>query len=379
MRYFIVIAAMFSATSVTAGGIEASRLDTKFMYENGSYAEMSHASLDYDIKASNLVAAPSTRATQDSSKKNQSRTAVAFKTSFDGFDLGLTRFKSGTIQLVGSAASYGGGGGPVPSADVNLHTLTFMSKIGIGENADLLLGINRNTLDDGTVTTTRAKFTITGDSNTGGVIGFAYSKPEIALRVELLAQPKSEMKARTNSVTSAYGKTKYTSNGATCASQADDTASFDSTLSRPATLTLNFQSGVAADTLVYGSVHRTDWSGSQIDVPTGCAATATGSVFWDTTTYTLGTARKVSDSLSLTASIAKETGGSSTSTSLFTVNNGYRAINFGAQYTFGKVKISGGYNYTSLGDITINPGGVNHAIYTGNKVSAFALKIGVNF
>ena len=379
MKHFIIAATMLSATSVTAGGWEASRLDTKFMYEKGSYAEFSHASLNYDVKASNLVAAPATRATQDSAKKSQSRTTLAFKQSFDGFDLGLTRFKSGTIQLVGSSASYGAGGGPVPSADVNLHTLALMGKFSIGANADLLMGVNRNTLDDGTVTTTRAKFTITGESNTSGVIGFAYSKPEIAMRFELLAQPKSEMKARTDSITSAYGKTKYTSNGATCTSPADDTASFDSSVSRPATLTLNFQSGVAADTLVYGSVHRTDWSGAQIDVPTGCGATATGSVFWDTTTYTLGAARKVSDSLSLTASIAKENGGSNTSTSLFTVNNGYRAVNLGAQYTVGKVKVTGGYNYTKLGDITINPGGVNHAIYTGNSVSAFALKIGVNF
>ena len=369
---------MTSATGASAGGIEASRLDTKFMYEKENYVEMSQVSLDYAVKASNLVAAPSTRATQESSRNRQSRTAMAFKKRFEGFDIGLKRFKSGTVQLIGSAASYGAGGGPVPSANVNMNTLTLMSKVDLGDNTDLLLGVNGNTLEDGTVTTTRAKLTITGESNTSGVIGFAYSKPEIAMRIEVLMQPKSEMKARTNSVTSAYGKTKYTAaNG--CTTPADDTASFDSTLSRPSTLTLNIQSGVAADTVVFGSVHRTKWAGAQIDVPTGCSATSTASKFWNTTTYTIGAARKVSDSLALTASVAKESGGSDASTSLFTVNNGYRAINLGAQYTVGKVKISGGYNYTKLGDITINPGGVNHTIYTGNKVSAFALKVGINF
>ena len=302
---------------------------------------MPHVSLGYDVRASNLVAAPSTRSTQDSSRNRQSRTAMAFKISFEGFDFGLTRFKSGTIQLIGSAASYGAGGGPVPSANINMNTLTLMSKVDLGNNADLLLGINRNILNDSTVTTTRTKFKITGESNTSGVVGFAYSKPEIAMRVEILVQPKSEMKARTNSVTSVYGKTKYTSNGATCASLADDTASFDSTLSRPSTLTLNLQSGVAAGILVFGSVHRTRWAGAQIDASTGCLATATVSKFWNTTTYTIVATRKVSDSLSLTASVAKETGGSDTSTSLFTVNNGYRAINLGAQYTVGKLKISG--------------------------------------
>jgi hypothetical protein len=377
MRYFIIIAAMLSATSLTAGGWEASRLDTKFMYEKGSYAEMSHAAIDYDVKSKNLEPITPKYIVERSVKKSQTRTAMAFKTSYKGFDVGVTRFKSGTIQLVGTAAGYGGGSaGPVPAADVNLNTLTIMSKLNLGENVDLLLGLNRNTLDDGTVTTTRGKYTITGESNVGSLVGFAFSKPEIAMRVEILAQPKSEMKVGTSLVTSAYGKSKF---AAPCSTPTNDTAKFNSSLSRPATLTMNFQSGVAADTLVFGSIHRTDWSGAQIDVPSGCPATSTGSVFWDTTTYTLGAGRKVSDSLSLTASVAKETGGNSTTSSLFTTNNGYSAVNLGAQYTVGKVKISGGYNYTKLGNVTVTDGTYNHATYTGNKVSAFALKVGVNF
>lgn len=67
-------------------------------------------------------------------------------------------------------------------------------------------------------------------------------------------------------------------------------------------MTLNFQSGVAKDTLVYGSIHRTDWGTAQINMPTGEVASTVASKFWDTTTYTLGVGRKISDNLALTAS-----------------------------------------------------------------------------
>jgi hypothetical protein len=389
MKYFVIIAAVCSATSAIAGGFEASRLDTKFMYEEGNYAEVSHASLDYKVNATTLRLYDATGpklyyGIEKSVKTNQSRNGVSFKANYGGFDVGLSRYKSGTIQLGGSAAGYYNNtasclaakskaaclSGPVPETDVDMYTLTLMGKAKFTDEVEFLFGLNRNTLEDSSVTTTRGTYTINETSSTSPILGFAYSKPKIALRVEFLMQPSSEMKANTGYVRSNYGA---------AAGVTQSTASFDSTLSRPTTITLNFQSGVAKDTLVYGSIHRTAWGTAQIDVPTGEAASSVASKFWDTTTYTLGAARKISDSLALTASFAKETGGASTSSSLFTVNNGYRAISFGAKYTVGKIAISGGYNYTKLGDIDIVAGGATQATYRNNNVSALGLKIGYSF
>ena len=50
-KLILTTAAILSATSATAGGFEASRLDTKFMYEEGNYAELTNASLNYSVKA----------------------------------------------------------------------------------------------------------------------------------------------------------------------------------------------------------------------------------------------------------------------------------------------------------------------------------------
>ena len=393
MKYFVIIAAVFSATSAIAGGFEASRLDTKFMYEEGNYAEASSASLDYDVIAdTRSVQGP--RLSENSVKTSQARNVVSFKTSYTGIQIGLTKFKSGTIQLDGSASIYSENhpdcadytsadvdcqkGGPVPKTDVDLDTFALMGKLDVSDEFEFIFGLKRNKLEDSTVTTTRGAFTLTGQSNTGGLVGFAYSKPEIALRVELLMQPSTNISAPTTFVASNWAKDRIAVAGSGCDSD-DYTASFNTTMKTPASTTLNFQSGVTKDTLVFGSIHRVDWSSAQINADTGCPQTKAASTFWDTTTYTIGAARKMSDSLALTASFAKETGGSNTTASLFTVNNGYNAINLGARYTIGKVTISGGYNHTELGNITVTDGTFDHAIYKNNKVSAFGLKVGIHF
>ena len=91
-RFIVTTAAILSATSATAGGFEASRLDTKFMYEKGNYAELSYASLDYDVKADTRTV-QNTRLNENSVKTSQNRNVGSFKTKYGGFEVGLTRFK----------------------------------------------------------------------------------------------------------------------------------------------------------------------------------------------------------------------------------------------------------------------------------------------
>ena len=52
MRHLLIVTAMLSASNAAAGGFEASRLDTKFMYEEGNYAEFSNATINYHKKPS---------------------------------------------------------------------------------------------------------------------------------------------------------------------------------------------------------------------------------------------------------------------------------------------------------------------------------------
>ena len=390
MKIAWFVPSLLIATQSYAGGWEASALDTGFMYKDGNYGELSYASLDYDVKATALKNPGGTASniTEKNIVKDQNRTVFSFKTSVSDFTLGLSSFTSAAMQLNGSGSTYySGNGTAIPSADAEISTLAFISKYSFSENFDLLLGVNQNTLADSTATTSRGTYKISGKSGTGEIYGVAYSMPEIALRVELLAQPKAKITASTNYVPSAYGvgtiAAALTGGDTACTVVPAGGVNFNSTLNRPETYTLNFQSGIAENTLLIGSIHQTNWSKAQIDVPTGCTASATGSKFTDTTTTKVGVGRKLSDNWSVLASYQQETGGNKTTTSLFTVNNGYQSINLGASYTFDNITISGGYSYTDIGNISViipvSGTDTTFATYKNNTASALGLKVGVSF
>ena len=385
---------LFAASQVTAGGWEASKLDTNFMYQEGGYAELSYGSIDYNnLKANALYT--STLSKKQKTAKNQTRFSGAFKMSFGNLDLGLSSFRSGTIQMQGGSGTYGTGGTVVPDADANLNTTSFVGKYTFKENFSLLFMANQNSLAKTKITTTMGTYDIKAKEVTGYGYGVAYSQPEIALRVELLVQPKSEIKASSSydasgsgttasaiaaSTALALGSAAPTNAGYTSQTVSDDT-SFISTLSRPETLTLNFQSGVAENTLLFGSIHKAAWSKSQIKAATDNYYSSITSSFSDTTETTIGVARKVSDTTALIASYSSEGGGGKTSTSLFTMSNGRQGISLAARYTMDNLTITGGYSYINVGDVTVSSAasGATQATYKNNTVSALGLKLGVSF
>ena len=390
MKIAWFVPSLLIATQSYAGGWEASALDTGFMYKDGNYGELSYASLDYDVKATALKNPGGTASniTEKNIVKDQNRTVFSFKTSVSDFTLGLSSFTSAAMKLNGSGSTYySGNGTAIPSADAEISTLAFVSKYSFSENFDVLLGVNQNTLAASTATTSRGTYKISGKSGTGEIYGVAYSKPEIALRVELLAQPKAKMTTSTNYVPSPYGvgtiAAALAGGDSACTVVPAGGVNFNSTLNRPETYTLNLQTGIAENTLPIGSIHKTNWSKAQIDVPTGCSASATGSKFTDTTTTKVGVGRKLSDNWSVLASYQQETGGNKTTTSLFTVNNGYQSINLGVSYTVDNITISGGYSYTDIGDVSVvipvSGANTTFATYKNNSASALGLKVGVSF
>ena len=125
---FTAILAIF-AQSANSGGWEASTLDTSFIYNPGNYAEIGSAQITYDITA-NIQG----QTDQKKMAKNQTRTAIAAKFKYGGFDVGLSSYMAGAIQLAGQAAHATGcpatptNCSGVPSADVTLNSLTLLSR-----------------------------------------------------------------------------------------------------------------------------------------------------------------------------------------------------------------------------------------------------------
>ena len=186
------------------------------------------------------------------------------------------------------------------------------------------------------------------------MIGASYAIPKIALRAELIYEGDADFSLNTSNVGVGTGKTSA---------------------SVPDYMTLNFQSGIAEDTLLFGSIRKADWSNHQITVFPG---TPTTSSFTDTTTYSLGIGRKINDAVSLIANYSTEPAGSSASTTPLTITNGYDAIGLAVRYSSGNSTVTAGYSYAKVGNITLTSGlGVGE--FTNNTVTGFGIKIGYNF
>ena len=378
------LAGMLLGSPAISGGWEASRLDTSMMYNDGGYAEIGTSSISYSINGTTQAAVEHKMA------NDQTRTALGFKQQFGDFDVGLSRYMSGAIQLDGQAtAAQAAGCSPltlvvapcsvVPSADVEATSLALMARYRINDNMSVLGGLNRYSVSDANVTTLSGYYVVSGDEM-APVAGAAYENKEIALRVELLVQVETDMALTAASSVAAAVPT---------------TAVSGATMVIPQTITLNFQSGIAEDTLLFGSVHQADWDTAQIAIPENTAGINpaggvltvddVGSDFSSRTAYSIGVGRKINETLSVLGSYSTEDGGGATSNDPFTLTDGSQTIGVGARYTQDNMTITGGYSYTKVGDVTVThlaapgvPSGLT-ATYADNKVTGIGIKIGFSF
>ena len=378
----------FASTQAFSGGWETGRLDNSFMYEDGGYGQFGVLSVNYDVGATiQHPAAP-----KHKMAKNQSRSAFAVKMGLGDFDLGLTRYHSGAIQLDGLAGGLDGCNpateaialcSVVPSADVTIYSTAYLAKYSINENMSVFAGLTRFALEDSTVTTIAGHYEVNAETANVTVYGAAYEIPDIALRVEAVFQEETTTALTASSSLSPLLPT---------------TAITGASYTIPQTMTLNFQSGIAEDTLLFGSVHQQNWNTAQIIIPGNpnginpvtfapdAAVSPVGSSFSDKTAYSIGVGRKISDKLSLSLSYSREDGSGPTTDDPFTLSDGSQGITIGARYSMAEnMTLSAGYNYTTAGDVKVIhevapgvPSGLT-ADYKDNTTSAIGVRLAFSF
>jgi len=389
LKYYAAVGTLaLSTTAVHAGGWETGRLDTGFLYQDGSYVEASYGSLDYSVNGT-------TQANQKHEMaKDQKRMSLSGKFAAGGFDIGLTSFGSGAIQMDGQGAAvdttacktalqdYTTAAAPpepdgeemliqanlmgvncsvVPSADVKLNTEALMARYSFNDKYSVIAGVRQSSLRKSSLDTLAAAYSIDAVSKTGAVYGFAYERPDIALKFEIL---------RSESITiDLVGK---------AATILDVTG----TLVIPEATTINFQTGIAENTLLIASAHRVNWTGSDVKLNVALAPSLyQASEFSNTTSYSLGLGRKLNEatSASLTYSWEKGTNPGGASTSPFTMSNGSETLSAGVQHKIGSITISGGISYTKAGDVDVTHSSGLTASYADNSVTAVGIKFGYNF
>ena len=203
------------------------------------------------------------------------------------------------------------------------------------------------------------------DWGMGYVAGVAYEKPEIALRVSLTYS--SEI-SHSNDVTETF------LNGAVATPES--TADFET----PQSVNLAFQTGIATDTLLFGSVRWVDWSDFDLspDQYVGAVNQPLLSYVDDTVTYRLGIGRRINENWSVAASIGYEENTGNLFTNLGPADGG-ESIGLAAIYTQGPVEITTGLRYLRIGDTTTAVQGNPASEFNNNDAVALGVKVGYRF
>jgi long-subunit fatty acid transport protein len=204
------------------------------------------------------------------------------------------------------------------------------------------------------------------DWGIGYVAGVAYERPDIALRVSLTYS--SEI-SHANDVIE---------NADILPTNRASVAEFET----PQSVNLEFQTGIAEDTLLFGGVRWVDWSDFDLSPQAYSSAGFVGqpllSYVDDVTTYSIGLGRRLSDTWAVSGSLSYEENTGNLFTNLGP-NDGATSIGLAAVYTQGGMSITTGIRYAWIGDTTTAVQGNPAAAFNDNNALAIGVRVGYSF
>ncbi|MGC9369821.1 MAG: outer membrane protein transport protein [Paracoccaceae bacterium] len=355
------------ATSAYAGGLERSSQSVGILFEKGTYAEFSVGRVAPDVSGSHsaMVAPVLGTASSGDMTGDYTTTSFGFKAALnEQFDLAFildspigadVKYKAGTGYI------YGGS-----TATIDSTAMTMLARYKLPSNFSVHGGLRFQRAEGKVALFNGYTMNTDTSSETGFVLGAAWEKPEIAARVALTYN---------SAITHNFNATE---NIAPVPTQ------FKTEI--PQSLNLEFQSGIAADTLLFGSVRWVEWS--KTDITPLALFTASGSSLVDydddTITYNIGVGRRFSDSWSGAVTLAHEPGTGGFSGNLGPTD-GYTSVGLAATYTHGNMKITGGARYVWIGDAkteapaSLAPAGTTLGEFKDNSGVAFGVKVGYTF
>ena len=198
----------------------------------------------------------------------------------------------------------------------------------------------------------------------GLTLGAAYEIPEIALRLAVTYHSEVSHDSRSTERLS-------------IAPAGDGFGIEDRTrFASPQSINVDFQTGVNEKTLVLASLRWTDWDDFDVIPPTLGADLAS---IEDSYTWNVGVARRFTDNFVGLASIGYEKDNGSSTVSPLGPNDGRISLSLGGRYTSGNLNVSGGINYTKLGDAFAGVAGQPVALFEGNSAVAVGFKLAYEF
>jgi long-chain fatty acid transport protein len=344
-----------------AGGVERSSQSVAILFEQGSYAELSFGHFSPDVSG---TIGPGGAVSSGDMTGSYDTVSLGYK-----MDLGeRMAFALVLDQPIGADVAYPTGTGyPLAgtTAELRSSAITGLLRYRFDNNVSLIGGLRAQSakgivniiapglgLANYNLETSRAL-------DFGYVIGVAWERPEIAARIALTYN---------SAITHDLESTE------TGLAPIPLTGSFETEV--PQSLNLEFQSGIAKDTLLFGSIRWVEWSAFEIAPPiyTGAVGSPLVSYASDRMTYNLGIGRRFNDQWSAAVNVSYEDPDGAVTGNLGPTD-GFASIGLAATYTRDKIKITGGVRYVDIGDATSSIGGN----FSGNSGVGFGLRVGYTF
>ena len=280
-------------------------------------------------------------------------------------------------QPYGADARYTGGAYTGLEAHWKSNEIAAILKYRLNDNMSVYGGL-RNVTSEAEIAIPAlllggSSYQAVADSNSqmGYLIVAAYEKPEIALRASLTYQ---------SAITHDFATSELFSGGGgedtKAAAPIPGGINTVTNITLPQSLTLDVQSGIAANTLLFGSVKWSGWSKWHVDpaVYRGATGQEVTGFDNDVITYQLGIGRKINDNLSVFARLGYEaaTGGEA---SRLSPTDGMQSIGVGGSWTKNNMKVTGGVEYVKLGDAVDGSG----TRFSGNSAVGVGLSVDFAF
>lgn len=307
-----------------AGGIDRSGQGLAILWEKGEVATLSFGDLAVDVNSANSLFAGDVG-------QDFGQFSLSYKKP-------LTDELSAAMildQPFGAGIAYPAGPLAGTRAELRSLAITGLLHYRMPSNVSIYGGLRAHRLAGDASVPLVGGYTLSteDDWGLGYVAGVAYERPDIALRVALTYNSEIDHTLDSTEFGMPF--------------------SFDNTT--PQSLNLDFQTGVAEGTLVFGSVRWVDWS--EYDVTP--AAYPLGSLVEysnDVITYTLGVGRRFNERWSGALSFSYEPQDGEVQPNL-SPTDGYRSVSLAAIYTIDeKTKITTGLRYVDIGDATSRAG-----------------------
>lgn len=356
MRKIITSASFLAiaAGAAHAGGVERATQSVSILFEKGRYVELSYGYANPDVSGTAFGGS------SGSMLAGYGTYSLGYKQSLgDNVDIAVI-----LDQPIGADTDYPTSSGYVlagTTAKLRSDAITGLIRYHLPSNFSVYGGL-RYEAAKGDVTIIAPALGIpmyvlstNTDKQWGYIVGAAWEKPEIAARIAL---------TYTSPITHTLDATE---NGVR-------TGSFKTEV--PKSVNLEFQTGVAKDTLLFGSVRWAEWSVFDIAPPAyvGLVGSPLVSYQSDRVTYSVGLGRKFNENWSGAVTAAYERSNGDITGNLGPTD-GFSSVGIAATYTQDNIKLTTGVRYINVGDATTAIG----AKFTGNSAVAAGVRLGLSF